>query len=1017
MALNKTPVAINFVRGLSTKEDPYQVDIGNFLALNNTVFSTTKRLTKRNGFTKITTLPNALQTNLTTLNDNLIATGTNLNSFSQDTNQWINQGNIQPIHLETQSLVRNSTSQSGSDIAIAANGLTALVYMDSGNSYYHIIDSSTGAQIVARTQLPATATNPKVFILGKFFIITFIATVAAVTTLQYKYVAISNPTVVSTAINISADVNSLTAGYDAEMYSNKLYIAWGASSNTVKITSLSNTLGLASAQAVTGTTADVMSVSVSAANNRVFIVYSETSGDTASAAAFTLNLTQVMARTQFLTSVPVSEITTIAPLGVLNIYYEVINTYAYGTALSDYIETKTITLPVSGTGVGTISSATIILRSVGLASKAFVSTDGTIYMLATYGDPNQASAADNSNQPTYFLIDSTGAICMRLAYSNGGGYQKSNVLPKVSLIDDTYYTSYSITDFLATVNKGTSLPSGTPVNSIYTQTGINLAKFQINASNQYNSEIAGALHLTGGQLWEFDGVKPVEHGFHVWPENLKVTTSGAGGLITAQTYFYSFTYEWTDNAGMLHRSAPSIPLKIVTTGATSSNTLNIPTLRLTDKVSPNPVRIVGYRWSTAQQVYYQFTSLTSPTLNSTTVDYVTIVDTLADSAILGQTLLYTTGGVLENIAAPASADSCLFDNRLWLIDAEDPNLLWYSKQVIQNTPVEMSDLLTMYVAPTTGAQASTGPTKCISAMDDKLIIFKANALYYINGTGPDNTGANNGYTQPQYITSVAGSSNPNSIILIPTGIMFQSNKGIWMLGRDMSTKYIGAPVERYNDDIILSAESIPNTTQVRFILASGITLMYDYYYDQWGVHTNIKAISACIYQGAHTYLNQYGQVLKEAPNTYIDDSQPVLIGFTTAWINIAGLQGFERFYFANLLGTYKSPFKLAVQFAFDYNPSITQSVIVVPEGNPAPNYGDEALWGSGGNWGGSDGDVLSSRIFPEKQKCQSFQVTIQEMYDPSYGIAAGEGLSLSGLALIVGVKKGYRTQRASRSFG
>ena len=35
MALQKQPVAINFVKGLDTKSDPFQVNVGNFLSLNN----------------------------------------------------------------------------------------------------------------------------------------------------------------------------------------------------------------------------------------------------------------------------------------------------------------------------------------------------------------------------------------------------------------------------------------------------------------------------------------------------------------------------------------------------------------------------------------------------------------------------------------------------------------------------------------------------------------------------------------------------------------------------------------------------------------------------------------------------------------------------------------------------------------------------------------------------------------------------------------------------------------------
>jgi hypothetical protein len=591
---------------------------------------------------------------------------------------------------------------------------------------------------------------------------------------------------------------------------------------------------------------------------------------------------------------------------------------------------------------------------------------------------------------------------------------------------------YLANDFLASVNKGTNLPSGTPNNAIYTQTGVNLAKFGINTSGQHSSEIASALHLTGGQLWEYDGVKPVEHNFQVWIPNPTTTTNGSIGTATgagnlvADTYYYQFCYEWTDNAGNLHRSAPSVPIYITTSTASSTNTMYVPTLRLTykqpfvapsDPTATNPVRIVGYRWSVLQQVYYQFTSLTSPVLNDPTVDYVTIVDTIASSAILGNTLLYTTGGVVENIAAPASIASCLYKNRLFLIDAEDQNLLWFSKQVIENTPVEMSDAFTLYIAPTTGAQGSTGPMTAISAMDDKLIMFKKDAIYYLTGTGPDNTGAQNDFSDPIYITASVGCANPSSIVLMPNGLMFQSDKGIWLLGRDLSTNYIGAPVEAYNSNVVMSAQAIPGTNQVRFVLDNNVTLMYDYYFNQWGTFTNIGAISSTLYQGLDTYLNSYGQVLQETAGAYIDGSVPVLMSFTTSWINVAGLQGYERFYFANLLGTYYSPFKLNCQLAYDYNASPVQATLVTPD-NQSPAWGGEAQWGSGAPWGGSQSaNVFSARLFPQKQKCQSFQVQVNEVYDPSFGQPAGQGLSLSGLLLTVGIKRGSRTQSASKSFG
>lgn len=1093
MPLQKQPLSINFSKGLDTKSDPFQVQLGNFLSLSNSVFTTSSRLTKRNGFENITQLPNALQTNLTTLNDNLIATGSNLYAFSPDTNTWLNKGTVQPVQLSVQPLVRVSTSQSSPDSAISASGLVCLAYMDNGVAYYQVSDSATGNQILPRTMLTSTAAAPKVFLLGSYFIITFLDTISATTHLQFVALPTANPLLSPTILNVSSTVNSLNSGYDGIVVGNKLFLSWEASASTIDTAFVNSSLAVSSMLTDTGNSASFISLTADTVNTRVYVSFIDNNTNNGYSFSIDYNLNVIMTKTQIITSIVSDSITSAVVNGVLNVFYEVFNDYGFtGGARSDFINKLTVTPPAT-VGAGTISATSTMLRSVGLASKAFIGPNNTIYMLVAYGPLGQTPTSNNSNQPSYFLVDSNGNIYMRLAYSNGGGYIDNQALPNVNTTVlngvTTYNIPYLITDFLTTVNKGVLLPTGTPTSAIYTQTGINMAKFIISVPDQYSSEIAGALHLTGGQLWEYDGVRPVEHGFQVWPENIGFTTALTAGAMAPQLYNYQFTFEWTDNAGNLHRSAPSIPTVITTTSTpltftsifasgatsivvssasglfigqmltdtttpgtfqanttivsisgttvvlslpttaasattpgdtistadTSFNTLFVPTDRLTYKVQPNPIRIVGYRWSLAQQVFYQFTSVVNPTVNDTTVDFVTIIDNQPDILILGQPILYTTGGVVEDIAAPASIASALYKNRLFLIDAEDPNLLWFSKQVIEAVPVEMSDLLTIYVAPTTGSQGSTGPMTALSAMDDKLIIFKKDAIYYSTGVGPDNTGANSDFSDPIYITSSVGTANPNSIVLMPAGLMFQSDKGIWLLGRDLSTKYIGAPVEQYNSNLVVSALAIPGTNQVRFTLNNNLTLMYDYYFDQWATHTNIGSLSSTLYQGAQTYLNKFGQVFQEAANTYVDGSIPVLMSLTTSWINLAGLQGLERFYFANLLGTYFSPFILDVTLTYDYNPSATQSITVLPE-NYIANWGGEALWGSGQAWGGP-GNVFSARMFPERQKCQSFQVSIQEIYDPSLGQSAGAGLTLSGLALIVGTKKGYRTQSAAKSFG
>lgn len=1103
MALNKAPLSINFAQGVSTKVDPKQIPPGRFLMLRNSVFGTDGMLKKRFGYSALPVLPGDASY-ITTVNDNLTAVGSTISALSEGSASWVQKGTIQPLELSTMSLIRNSVNQSQCDTALATNGLICTVYteVNSGTSVYKyaIADSTTGQNIVAPTPIPvasgAVSGSPRVFLLGNYFVLVFTNTITAVNHLQYIAISTSTPTMATANTDIaSVYTPASTVAWDGVVYANNLYIAYNTTSGgqSVKVTSLSSyQAGAAAAPATAKTFAaeigQIFSATVDStmtASPVIYFSYVNSGTRNLNILAVDQNLNTVMSPTNVVSSGIISNIAMTATAGVCSVFYEVESNYSYTAVASHYIASRAVTKPATVTtgavspAAGSAATGTVRIRSVGLASKALI-VDGVTYFIGLYS---------STYQPTYFLIrgDSTAAspkVIAKLAYQNGGAYYILG-LPSISIeADTTIRVPYLIKDLIASVSKETDVAAGTQTAGVYSQTGINLARFTIGTEDISSVEIAKSLHITGGFLWMYDGYLPVEHSFFVYPDNVvPVGSSGVGSLI-AQQYFYQAIYEWTDNQGNIHRSAPSIPTSLtivtapgsftgdrtstsfllqnvssmtglqvgqaisgtgipantyivsidsatqltmsqaatsgtatsttVTPVTLSSVTVNVPTLRLTYKTA-NPVKIVIYRWSTAQQSYYQVTSVTSATLNSTTTDSVAFVDSLSDAAILGNSLIYTTGGVVENTAAPATKALTLFDNRLWYIDAENPNVLGYSKQVIQDTPVETSDLLTLYIAPTIGAQASTGPSEVLSAMDDKLIIFKGNAIYYINGSGPDNTGANSQYSQPIYITGTVGCVNPRSVVLMQNGLMFQSDKGIWLLGRDLSTSYIGADVEGFNDGTVQSAVVVPETTQVRFTMSTGVTLVYDYYYNQWGTFTNVPAISSCIYEGLHTYLNQYGQIMQETPGRYLDGSNPVLMSFTTSWFNLAGLQGYERFYSAYLLGTYYTPFTLDVQIGYDYNSSATQSIQVLPDNYNAA-WGGEANWGSGGPWGGP-GNVFEARLFPQIQKCEAFQITVNEVYDATYGVAAGQGLSLSGLDLLVGVKKGTRVQKAGKSFG
>ena len=1039
MPLQKQPVDISFQRGLDLKTDPKRVAIGKFLDLQNSIFTKAGLLQKRNGFPALTPLPVTNTSFLTTFNDDLTAVGSDIYAYNIPNQTWVNKDKLFPCEVSVLTSIRSNTNQSQADSVVAPNGLVCTVYTDqdptslSANIFRFVVaDSVTGQNIIPPTTLTgadATFGTPRVFLLSSgYFIILFTHKVGANYHLQYIAISTNNPFVISTPIDIATGYGpSHSLAFDALSVGNKLFIAYNELSGggSVNVTYLQNVaVGPVTPKVYAGTEGEVFSLAVDIStpqNPTIYVTFVNRTGVNTEVAAVDQNLNTVHA--PFVVSAAIyPNVASVAQNGILTLFLE--NQYYYpdGTTPTNFISTLTVT-HVSTTPI--ISSITVVERSVGLASKAFL-YNGVAYMLVAYS---------SVYQPTFFLMDQFGDILAKLAYSNagdlatdtstnGGGYLSFG-LPNFTLTGNVVQIAYLIKDSITAVNKSNGALNVTA--GIYAQSGVNLATFTIGTSSVASSEAAQTLNLSGGFVWSYDGYVAVEQNFFVWPDYVTAVWSATGGTIAAQpdgstntdAYFYKVIYSWADNQGNRNMSAPSIPVAVTTTGSasTGSITLNIDTLRLTYKTA-NPVKIEIYRWSVANEVYYQVTSILLPLLNDPTVDFVTYVDTQPDSAIIGNEILYTTGGVVENISPPSTSIMTLFQSRLWLVDSEDPNLLWFSKQIIETTPIEMSDLFTLFVSPTIGAQGSTGPITALFPMDDKLIIFKQSgtgtAIYYVNGTGPDNTGANNQFSEPIFISSTIGCNNQQSIVLIPQGLMFQSDKGIWLLGRDLNTSYIGSKVETLTQGgaLVLTALTVPGTTQVRFTMSTGITIMYDYFFDEWSTFT-INGTSSTLFQGMHTYVNTLGQVFQEKPNTYLDATNPVLMSFTTSWISLAGLQGYERFYQCFLLGEYLTPFKLDFQMSYNYNPSKVQSTIVTPQAFQ-PNWGGDNLWGSNPEWGGTS-QVFEERVFPDRQKCETFSITINELYDQSYGTMPGAGLTISGLNLIIGVKRAFRTQSAGKS--
>ena len=232
--------------------------------------------------------------------------------------------------------------------------------------------------------------------------------------------------------------------------------------------------------------------------------------------------------------------------------------------------------------------------------------------------------------------------------------------------------------------------------------------------------------------------------------------------------------------------------------------------------------------------------------------------------------------------------------------------------------------------------------------------------------------------------------------------LFKSPKGIYLLGRDESITYIGAPVEQYNDLTITSANLLAQTNQIVFTTLEGTALVYNYFFNAWSTWVDLPAVDACVWNGQLAVLRANGTVMLQDltgtvfADTYGDGvSYPVSLTIQTPWLKLAGQLGYQSVYGIYLLGLLQAPHILQASVAYDYNGASLGSVLINSNIAQAGRWGGNPAWGANGAWGntGLNSNYLW-QINVNNPRCTAIQFTFQDVQPE-----ASQGFSLCGLSL------------------
>lgn len=477
----------------------------------------------------------------------------------------------------------------------------------------------------------------------------------------------------------------------------------------------------------------------------------------------------------------------------------------------------------------------------------------------------------------------------------------------------------------------------------------------------------GTALMSASTPWVFDGQYITEAAFAAYPEIGTVTPSGAGGSMATGVYQYIATWEWYDAKGQIHQSATSVPVTANVIGPTGSVQLVIPCppigykanqfqfVSTSTAVATPPPWIVVYRTTSGGTIFYRTTADPAPTGNQAFVGQgpITITDTQADATLTAATtaqLLYTTGGVLDNFCPPASRAVVQHKSRFFLAGCDEPAQVWPSSPFISGVAPGWNENINFL---------ATGAVRALASMDDKLILFVqrglAYGIEYVTGDGPTNLGTQSDWTPPQQIQSDSGAVDQRCVCSGPFGVLYRSNVGgpnatggIFLLGRDLTIQYVGAPVEDAlsANPVVTSMVLHPNAGRVYITCVQGdfdvplvgIRLVWDYLQNVWsqdaisdpdvpqtGVAGARGAVVSQTPSGpAYHWMSTSGRIYRETngigANSYTDAGTWITMQFSTSWQKLA-YSGIQQVWAVQVQSDSLDPSDLTVQLTYDYAPS------------------------------------------------------------------------------------------------
>lgn len=379
--------------------------------------------------------------------------------------------------------------------------------------------------------------------------------------------------------------------------------------------------------------------------------------------------------------------------------------------------------------------------------------------------------------------------------------------------------------------------------------------------------------------------------------------SGAGTELAAGTYQYVFIHEGYDAHGNRFQSAPSLPISI-TLSVAGRITIAADALANGGLSAGFAGGLHIFRTEADGDIFYSTIAIASYGSG-------TLTDTLADSVLIANEVLYTQGqrgglsGVHEFDPIPAAS------------------FLWAGPERVIMGGLEIANMVQWTMVATTGEilpcandpqwQAIVdGAVTAVAELDGISIIGTQDAIWTVSGDGPDDTGSGS-FAAPVKLPSTIGIISQKSLQLAGPGLFFQGAPDLmYLMPRGGGEpQWIGKPVRDTMAAFPYCADSAFDKDSGRIYWAmtdtgatAGRLLVYDTRTSSWSVdNVQNRAIKTlAVYNGQ---LVVDGSIV-EATASYQDDDgatqASVIPTLVTGDIRAFGLQGWGQYIRDTLFG-------------------------------------------------------------------------------------------------------------------